>query len=115
MTYADSDTQRQARRGLTIFFAIVVVLSAPIEAGIIITNALDGGLISQLMWLTGLMAVPATASVVARLVLREGFSDVSFRLGGRRGRSAIVQALILPVVIGLVAYGIVWTTGLAHE
>ena len=59
------------------------------------------------------MLVPALASVVARLVLREGFSDVSFRFGGRRGWSAILLALVFPVVIGLVAYGIAWTTGLA--
>jgi membrane protease YdiL (CAAX protease family) len=65
--------------------------------------------------MTGWAAIPTVASVVARLVLREGFSDVSFRLGGRRGRRAIVQALIFPMVIGLLVYGIAWTSGLlAH-
>jgi uncharacterized protein len=59
------------------------------------------------------MLVPALASVVARLALREGFSDVSFRLGGRRGWRAILLALVFPVVVGLVAYGTVWVTGLA--
>jgi membrane protease YdiL (CAAX protease family) len=57
--------------------------------------------------------VPALASLVARLALREGFSDVSFRFGGRRGRNATLQAPILPVVVGLAAYGVTWTTGLA--
>ncbi len=114
-TYTDGDgARRKARRGLAIFFAIVVLLSAPIEAGIILTDALHGGLISQLMWLTGLMVVPATASVVARLALREGFSDVSFRLGGRRGRKAIGLALIIPVVVGFLAYGVAWVTGLTQ-
>jgi hypothetical protein len=60
-TVIDGDNRRKVRRGLAIFFAIVVALSAPIEAGIILTNAFDGGLISQLAWLTGLMVVPATA------------------------------------------------------
>lgn len=113
-TLTDSDTRRQARRGLAIFIAIVVVFSAPIEAGIILTNAFDGGLISQFAWLTGLMLVPAIASVVARLVLREGFSDVSFRLGGSRGRKAVVQALIFPVTVGLLAYGIARISDLAQ-
>jgi membrane protease YdiL (CAAX protease family) len=50
--------------------------------------------------------------VVARLALKEGFSDVSFRFGGRRGRNAVLLAPILPVVVGILAYGIAWATGL---
>ena len=102
----DGETWRKARRGLTIYFAIVVVLSAAIEWFIISNPALDG-------LIAGLMLVPAIASVVARLTLREGFADVSFRFGGRRGWSAIGLSLIFPVVIGFVAYGIAWTTGMA--
>ncbi|MGH3146428.1 MAG: CPBP family glutamic-type intramembrane protease [Rubrobacter sp.] len=105
-TYADGDTRRRARRGLTIYFAIVVVLSAAIEGFIISNPELDG-------LIAGLMLVPALASVVARIVLREGFADVSFRFGGRRGWSAIGLSLVFPMVIGLVAYIIAWTTGLA--
>ncbi|MDQ3930995.1 MAG: CPBP family intramembrane metalloprotease [Chloroflexota bacterium] len=109
-----SDIRRRARRGLAIYFAIVVVLSAPIEAGIIITHAVDN-LIASLIWLTGWAAVPTIASVVARLALKEGFSDVSFRLGGRRGRNAVLQTPILPVVVGVLTYGIAWASGLlAH-
>jgi uncharacterized protein len=100
------DTQRNARRGLAIYFAIVVVLSAAIE-GFIILNPSMNGLIAVLMF------VPTIASVGARLSLREGFSDVSFRFGGRRGLDAIGLALVFPVAVGFVAYGIGWTTGLA--
>ena len=106
-TYTDDDTRRRARRGLSIYFAIVVVLSAAIEAFIIRNPHLDG-------LIAGLMLVPALASVVARLALKEGFADVSFRFGGRRGWRTIGLALIFPVVIGLIAYGIAWTTGLAR-
>ena len=76
---------------------------------------MDGGRNGLVPWLAliaGLMVVPTLASVVARLVLHESFSDVSFRFGARRGRNAILQALVLPVLIGLVVYGIAWTTGL---
>lgn len=102
----DGRTQRNARRGLAIYFAIVVVLSAAIE-GFVIGNPSMDGLIAVLMF------VPAIASVVARLALREGFSDVSFRFGGRRGLGAVGIALVFPIAVGLVAYGIAWTTGLA--
>jgi membrane protease YdiL (CAAX protease family) len=47
-------------------------------------------------------------------VLREGFSDVSFRVGGRRGSKAIGLALILPIIVGLIAYGFAWATGLVQ-
>jgi uncharacterized protein len=52
--------------------------------------------------------------VLTRLVLREGFADVSFRFGGGRTWKYIGLALVLPIVTGLVAYGIAWTTGLAR-
>src|SRR5262249_55791514 len=66
------------------------------------------------LWFWALMWTPAVASVVARLVLGEGFADVSFRLGGRWGWKAIGRALIFPIVIGLIAYGIAWMTGLVR-
>jgi membrane protease YdiL (CAAX protease family) len=113
-TYTDDDTRRMARRGLAIYFSVVVLLSAPVQAIIIYADLAGGrnGLIPYLALITALMVVPATASVVARLALREGFSDVSFRFGGRRGRDAMLQALVFPIIIGLVAYGIAWASGL---
>ena len=70
--------RRTARRGLAIYFAAVIVLSGALEACIILNPTTIGTLILPLMW------TPAVASVIARLVLREGFSDVSFRFGGLR-------------------------------
>jgi membrane protease YdiL (CAAX protease family) len=112
--YTDDATRRKARRGLAIFFAIVVALSAPIQA-VIIAADLDGGrngLIPYLALIAALMFVPATASVVARLALKEGFSDVSVRFGGRRGRNALLRALVFPALVGLITYGTGWATGL---
>ena len=102
---AERRTQLQARRGLAIYFALLIPLSAVFEALMILQN---------LSWFWVLMWVPAAASVVARLALHEGFSDVSFRVGGRRGWQAIGFALIFPIVVGLVSYGTAWTTGLVH-
>ena len=103
-----------ARRGLAIYFATVAALSVPIQAITIQAN-LDGGANGEAPWIAlmaALMAVPTIASVVARLALREGFADVSFRLGGRRGRTAILLALAFPVALGAVVYGPAWATGL---
>jgi CAAX protease family protein len=101
---ASQDVERnrrlQARRGLALYFAVLVPLSAVFETLMNFGN---------LSWLWVLMWTPAAASVVARLVLREGFVDVSFRVGGSRGRKAIVLALMFPIVIGLIAYGAAWT------
>ena len=46
---------------------------------------------------------PTVASVICRLVLREGFRDVSFRFGGVRTLGFVAAAVAFPVVIGLVA------------
>jgi membrane protease YdiL (CAAX protease family) len=114
-TYTDGDdTRRRARRGLAVYFAVIVALSVPVQA-VIIAADLEGGRNGIVPWLAligALMFVPTTASVVARLALGEGFSDVSFRFGGRRGRNAMLQALVFPMIVGLVVYGIAWAAGL---
>ena len=58
------------------------------------------------------MWTPALASVIARLILREGFSDVSFRFGGLRTWRWYAVGLAMPLVVGVVAYGVAWLTGL---
>jgi membrane protease YdiL (CAAX protease family) len=94
----------EARCGLFIYFALLVPLSACFEWLMVTHN---------LLWVAPLMWTPTLASVVARLALGEGFADVSFRLGGRRGWQAMLFGLFFPVVIGLAAYGAAWATGLA--
>jgi membrane protease YdiL (CAAX protease family) len=102
---AERDSRLQARRGLAIYFGVLVPLSAVFETLMILGN---------LSWFWALMWTPAAASVAARLALRESFADVSFRIGGSRGWKAIMLALIFPIVVGLISYGVAWTTGLVH-
>jgi membrane protease YdiL (CAAX protease family) len=59
-----------------------------------------------------LMWTPGLASIAARLVLREGFEDVSFGLRGRHGRRMLLLGWTWPLAVGLVAYGLAWTSGL---
>src|SRR5215218_4357327 len=102
------DLRRAARRWLAVFFVIVVVLSGAIEAYIIMNPEFFGTLLGVL----ALMWSPALASVIARLVLREGFSDVSFRFGGLRTLPWYALGLGVPLAVGILAYGGAWLTGL---
>jgi uncharacterized protein len=97
--------RKAARRGLAVYLGLVVVLSALFE-GIIISTGVMG------VWLLPLMCTPAAASVIARLVLREGFSDVSFRFGGLRTLPWYALGLGVPLAVGTLAYGAAWLTGL---
>lgn len=61
-----------------------------------------------------LMLAPAVASMGTRLTRREGFADISFRLGGRRSLEVLVLGLVLPMLVGALAYGSAYLSGLAH-
>ena len=102
------DLRRAARRGLAIYFALVVVISGGLEAYIIINPEVFRSPIAILV----LMWTPAVASVIARLVLKEGFSDVSFRFGGLRTLPWYALGLGVPLAVGILAYGSAWLTGL---
>src|SRR5919197_503781 len=60
-----------------------------------------------------LMLSPGLAAILTRLLRREGFADVSFRLHGNRMRSAFLIAFGLPLVVGAIAYGFAYLSGLA--
>jgi uncharacterized protein len=108
-TLSPPDLRRAARRGLAVYFALVVVLSGAIEAYIIFINP---EFFQATIGILALMWSPAAASVIARLVLREGFSDVSFRFGGLRTLPWYALGLGVPLAVGILAYGAAWLTGL---
>jgi membrane protease YdiL (CAAX protease family) len=107
---AGSSRADQARKGLLVFFAIVA-LGSGVFQGLILRSGKPIGTDPWLVY--GLMWTPGLASIVARLVFREGFRDVSFRIG-RAGWKAIGLAWLLPLAIGFAAYGAAWVTGLAR-
>jgi membrane protease YdiL (CAAX protease family) len=107
---AIDDRRRRARRGLAIYFAVLVAGSAVLEILLIRTGdpiERHMGLVALLMW------TPAFASLVARLCFREGIRDVSFRFGGRAGGRALLIAWLYPLSVGFAAYGFAWIAGLA--
>src|SRR5262245_60289353 len=108
----EADWKKQnARRGLAVYFMVLFLGSGYFEWRIVHT----GESIGSTPWLAfALMYMPAVASMVARLTFREGFGDVSFRFGGRKGMRAMWLAWAYPIVVGSLAYGIAWATGLAQ-
>jgi membrane protease YdiL (CAAX protease family) len=99
-----------ARRGLAVYFAVLVPGSGIVEWLIL----RKGESIGHYPWLIFLlMWMPAIASFVARAVRREGLADVSFRFGGREGGRAVILALAMPLIVGGIAYGAAWAFGLA--
>ncbi|MWV43750.1 CPBP family intramembrane metalloprotease [Paenibacillus sp. HJL G12] len=57
---------------------------------------------------------PGLSSIFARWLLREGIADISLRVGGRRTLKTLPFILLFPAFIGLIAYGMAWTTGLVQ-
>ncbi|MCZ1267978.1 type II CAAX prenyl endopeptidase Rce1 family protein [Paenibacillus taichungensis] len=103
-TSSEEEKVQKARRGLLVFFAMLIPLS--ILSYVLIMKAPIFGLL--LMWTPGL------SSIFARIVLREGISDISLRIGGKQTLKSLPFILLFPVVIGLFAYGIAWITGLVQ-
>ncbi|GKS13624.1 hypothetical protein YDYSY3_46240 [Paenibacillus chitinolyticus] len=95
---------RLARKGLLVFFAMLIPLSM---LGYVLTMKYP-------IFVLFLMWTPGLSSIFTRLLLREGIADISLRVGGRRTLKTLPFILLFPVAIGLVAYGIAWITGLVQ-
>jgi len=101
----DATRRARAKRGLAIYF-LGVLLGSGVCEGLILRT---GEPIEKHVVLAVInMWVPTFASLVARLVLREGFKDVSFSLRGGRGLRMLALAWLYPVGVGLLAYGTAW-------
>jgi membrane protease YdiL (CAAX protease family) len=105
------DDRTKAPRGLAVFFTVLVAGSAYFEHKVL---TLGGPIRNHLNIICALMWWITVSSTVPRLALCESPRDISFRWGGWSGTRAILVATVLPLVVGSVAYGIAWVTGLAH-
>lgn len=84
------------------FLPVTALLSAPSQGAVLLTG--------QLAWGVAIMFAPGVAAVVTRLLLCEGFADVSFRLVRPRW---IGLAVLFPLAAALAAYLAAWLTGIA--
>lgn len=104
---SDPLIRRRAWRGLIIYWIIAVVLTA-FTSWLRVAQVTKNPRLND----TAIILVPVIAATIARLVLREGFGDVSFRIGGRRGVKALGLAWLLAFTMPFIAYGLGWVTGL---
>lgn len=101
---------RQTGQGLWLFAGLLVPLSL-LGYWIYYLNQASGWPILPSL---PLMLSPAVAATITRLLLGEGFADVSLQWGGQRRRRAFVVAMIVPLGVGSSAYGLAYLLGLAE-
>ncbi|NOY89757.1 MAG: CPBP family intramembrane metalloprotease [Deltaproteobacteria bacterium] len=106
---AEGELRRRARRGLAVYLSLTFAISFGIEAWII---SLGGKIEFHMPQVFLLMWTPTFTSIVTRLVLREGFGDISLRLGGKQGVKGLCVAVAFPVAVGTFAYCAAWISGL---
>ncbi|WP_320783594.1 CPBP family intramembrane glutamic endopeptidase [Streptomyces sp. CRN 30] len=99
--------RRAARGALRTFFVWLVVLTGIPHAFAITTG-------QQMPWLMLGMFAPGAASIVTRLVRREGFKDITWRLRPASVRRAIAVGAVYPAAIAVVTYVIGWSTHLVR-
>lgn len=105
----DSISQvRRARQSLLVFACFLIPLSL---FGYWFSVMLGNDL--PIIPLLPMALAPGLSSVITRLLRREGFADVSFRLRGKGMRRAYLIAFGLPLVVGAVAYGFAYLFSLA--
>jgi uncharacterized protein len=106
-----SEARRECRQaalgGLRTYFALLVVFTG-------IPQAFAIGTGQQMPWLLIGMFAPGAASIVTRLVRREGFHDVAWRLRSVSVRRAIAVGAVYPAVVSVVTYVIGWSTHLVR-
>ena len=108
---ADKDNPmsvRRARQGLLVFTCFLIPLS--LFGYWFYVNFPDAPLVLPSL---PLMLSPGLASIITRILRREGFADVSFRLRGPRMGNAYLLAFALPLLVGGMAYGFAYLLGLA--
>jgi uncharacterized protein len=105
----DAMAVRRARQGLLIFALFLVPLS--LFGYWFNLNHNDLPLNLPIL---PLMFAPGLASIITRLLRREGFADVSFRRGSMKIGNTFLFAFGFPLVVGAVAYGFAFLSGLAQ-
>ncbi|PFE34194.1 CPBP family intramembrane metalloprotease domain-containing protein [Priestia megaterium] len=104
-TFRTEGQVQRAKTGLRLFLSILLVISIIMNTAVIITKSIP--LIAVYMF------TPALSSILARILLREGFKDVSFSLSSTKIWKGIGLALLIPMIICAITYSIAWFSGLA--
>lgn len=101
---------KEARRGLRVYLIVLLAITSLLVFILWINSRLAQFPAGVLL----LSCSPAIASVIARLALRDGFEDVSFRLRGDWAAQSMLIAWLWPVLGGTITYGAAWLAGVTQ-
>ncbi|MGD6892685.1 CPBP family intramembrane glutamic endopeptidase [Bacillus mobilis] len=97
---------QRAKIGLQLFLSILTITSIIINIVVMITKSMP--------LIVVYMFTPAFSSILTRIILKEGFKDVSFSLGNLKIWKGIGFALLIPMVICGITYSIAWLSGIVR-
>jgi membrane protease YdiL (CAAX protease family) len=102
----DGDERRKARRGLLLYFLILLPFSALFECLLIVYHL--NACMLLLMW------TPAFAAFTCRSIYKDRYAHLSLQLVFKSMQiwQMCVVAIVAPLFIGVCAYGFAWGTGL---
>ncbi|MGH1295794.1 CPBP family intramembrane glutamic endopeptidase [Bacillus pretiosus] len=104
-SFRNKDKIQRAKIGLQLFLSILIITSIILNVAVIITKSMP--------LIVVYMFTPALSSILTRLILKEGFKDVSFSLGNLKIWKGIGFALLIPMIICGITYSIAWLSGIA--
>ncbi|MFJ3389868.1 CPBP family intramembrane glutamic endopeptidase [Lysinibacillus sp. NPDC086135] len=104
-SFHNKDKIQRAKIGLQLFLSILIITSIILNVVVIITKSMP--------LIVVYMFTPAFSSVLTRIILKEGFKDVSFSLGNLKIWKGIGFALLIPMIICGITYSIAWLSGIA--
>lgn len=105
-SFHNKDKIQRAKIGLQLFLSILIITSIILNVAVIITKSMPLIVIY--------MFTPALSSILTRIILKEGFKDVSFSLGNLKIWKGIGFALLIPMIICGITYSIAWLSGIAR-
>ncbi|PEL36228.1 CPBP family intramembrane metalloprotease domain-containing protein [Bacillus toyonensis] len=105
-SFHNMDKVQRTKKGLQLFLSILFITSILLNVVIMITKSMP--------LIVVYMFTPAISSILTRIILREGFKDVSFSLDNLKIWKGITLALIIPMIICGITYSIAWFSGFAR-
>ncbi|MGA4484860.1 CPBP family intramembrane glutamic endopeptidase [Bacillus cereus] len=105
-SFHNKDKIQRAKIGLQLFLSILIITSIILNVVVIITKSMP--------LIVVYMFTPALSSILTRIILKEGFKDVSFGLGNLKVWKGIGFALLIPMIICGITYSIAWLSGIAR-
>ncbi|TPV46828.1 CPBP family intramembrane glutamic endopeptidase [Bacillus dicomae] len=101
----NKDKIQRAKIGLQLFLSILIITSIILNVVVIITKSMP--------LIVVYMFIPAFSSILTRIILKEGFKDVSFSLDNLKIWKGVGFALLIPMMICGITYSVAWLSGIA--